>query len=73
MAFLLGQHQKICQTSSNAQPTCGIKIFMGSMHGQLLVEEEAVLEPIFAKRRRLIAVHAKTKPGLISDGRNLRD
>ena len=43
----------------DAQPTCGIKIFMGSMHGQLLVDQEAVLEPIFAKGTRLIAVHAE--------------
>ncbi|NEO13273.1 MULTISPECIES: dihydroorotase [unclassified Moorena] len=51
----------------NAQPTCGIKIFMGSAHGALLVDHEAVIEPIFAegfsegsrKYNRLIAVHAE--------------
>ncbi len=32
---------------------------MGSMNGQLLVDEEAALEPIFAKGTRLIAVHAE--------------
>lgn len=42
-----------------ANPTCGIKIFMGSMHGQLLVDDEEFLEPIFAKGTRLIAVHAE--------------
>ncbi|MBE9033906.1 dihydroorotase [aff. Roholtiella sp. LEGE 12411] len=42
-----------------AKPTPGIKIFMGSMHGQLLVDGEAVLEAIFAKGDRLIAVHAE--------------
>jgi len=42
-----------------ATPTCGIKIFMGSMHGQLLVDQEATLEPIFAQGKRLIAVHAE--------------
>jgi dihydroorotase len=42
-----------------AQPTCGIKIFMGSAHGALLVSREAELEPIFARGRRLIAVHAE--------------
>lgn len=42
-----------------AHPTPGIKIFMGSMHGALLVDEEAVLEPIFANGKRLIAVHAE--------------
>ncbi|MGH1394151.1 MAG: dihydroorotase [Trichormus sp.] len=42
-----------------ASPTPGIKIFMGSMHGQLLVDQEAVLESIFAQGERLIAVHAE--------------
>ncbi|GAX38030.1 dihydroorotase [Nodularia sp. NIES-3585] len=32
---------------------------MGSMHGDLLVGQEATLEPIFAQGRRLIAVHAE--------------
>lgn len=43
----------------NAHPTPGIKIFMGSMHGQLLVDEDSALESIFAKGDRLIAVHAE--------------
>lgn len=43
----------------DANPTCGIKIFMGSAHGHLLVDNEAQLEPIFAKGKRLIAVHAE--------------
>jgi dihydroorotase len=42
-----------------ANPVCGIKIFMGSMHGDLLVDEETSLEPIFARGSRLIAVHAE--------------
>ncbi|MCY7278307.1 MAG: dihydroorotase [Phormidesmis sp. CAN_BIN44] len=42
-----------------ANPTPGIKIFMGSMHGDLLVDEETALDPIFAKGDRLIAVHAE--------------
>jgi len=43
----------------SAQPTPGIKIFMGSMHGDLLVSQEDSLEAIFAKGSRLIAVHAE--------------
>ncbi len=42
-----------------ANPTCGIKIFMGSMHGALLVDQDEALEAIFAKGSRLIAVHAE--------------
>jgi len=43
----------------SANPTPGIKVFMGSMHGQLLVSQEEVLEAIFAQGNRLIAVHAE--------------
>jgi dihydroorotase len=42
-----------------ASPVCGIKAFMGSQHGDLLVDTQAVLEPIFAEGKRLIAVHAE--------------
>jgi dihydroorotase len=42
-----------------ANPVCGIKIFMGSAHGDLLVSDRSSLEPIFAKGERLIAVHAE--------------
>ncbi len=50
-----------------AHPTPGIKIFMGSMHGALLVDQDAALESIFAQgvseapasQARLIAVHAE--------------
>lgn len=40
-------------------PTPGIKIFMGSMHGALLVDQAEALERIFATGDRLIAVHAE--------------
>ena len=43
----------------DASPACGIKIFMGSAHGDLLVSTAEALEPIFAKGERLIAVHAE--------------
>lgn len=49
-----------------AHPACGIKIFMGSNHGALLVEQEEVLDKIFYRdvndptaENRLIAVHAE--------------
>ncbi|MEA5597440.1 dihydroorotase [Rivularia sp. UHCC 0363] len=46
-------------------PTCGIKIFMGSMHGALLVDQEALLEKIFAEGSRLIAVHAEDQARIL--------
>ncbi len=48
-----------------ATPTPGIKIFMGSMHGGLLVAGDAELEAIFARGSRLIAVHAEDQARLV--------
>jgi dihydroorotase len=48
-----------------ANPTPGIKIFMGSMQGDLLVDDEATLEAIFAKGERLIAVHAENQARIL--------
>ncbi|MCS6813790.1 MAG: dihydroorotase [Cyanobacteria bacterium] len=48
-----------------ASPTPGIKIFMGSMHGELLVSEESVLATIFSQGSRLIAVHAEDQARIV--------
>jgi len=45
---------------------CGIKIFMGSSTGTLLVNERAALEIIFSKTAGLIAVHAEDEKRLNS-------
>ncbi|MGD1913106.1 MAG: dihydroorotase [Rivularia sp. (in: cyanobacteria)] len=47
-----------------ASPTPGIKIFMGSMHGPLLVDPQETLEAIFANGEILIAVHAEDQTRL---------
>ena len=57
--FFIGATAEILPDLLTANPTPGIKVFMGSMHGQLLMDDEAVLEAIFAKGDRLIAVHAE--------------
>ncbi|MCU0542537.1 MAG: dihydroorotase [Oscillatoriaceae cyanobacterium Prado104] len=57
--FFIGATPENLPDLLNANPTCGIKAFMGSMHGALLVDTEEILEPIFAKGDRLIAVHAE--------------
>ena len=45
---------------------CGIKIFMGSSTGTLLVNERDALENIFSKTAGLIAVHAEDEKRLVS-------
>jgi dihydroorotase len=57
--FFIGATPENLPDLLEANPTCGIKIFMGSMHGQLLVDDEEFLERIFAQGTRLIAVHAE--------------
>ncbi|MEG4864398.1 MULTISPECIES: dihydroorotase [unclassified Microcoleus] len=57
--FFIGATPENLPDLLDANPTPGIKVFMGSMHGQLLVDGEATLEQIFAKGDRLIAVHAE--------------
>lgn len=57
--FFMGATAENLPDLLEANPTPGIKIFMGSMHGDLLVDEETALDPIFAKGDRLIAVHAE--------------
>ncbi|MFK0733617.1 MAG: dihydroorotase [Gloeotrichia echinulata GP01] len=57
--FFIGATAENLSDLLAVQPTPGIKIFMGSMHGQLLVDQEAALESIFSQGDRLIAVHAE--------------
>jgi dihydroorotase len=57
--FFIGATSENLPDLLNAHPTPGIKIFMGSMHGDLLVNQEDKLEAIFAQGKRLIAVHAE--------------
>ncbi|MEL7038061.1 MAG: dihydroorotase [Cyanobacteria bacterium J06592_8] len=57
--FFIGATGDNLEDLLTVNPTCGIKIFMGSMKGPLLVDEEQALDPIFAKGDRLIAVHAE--------------
>lgn len=45
---------------------CGIKIFMGSSTGDLLVSEDDVLETIFKNGKRRIAVHCEDQSILVA-------
>jgi len=59
--FFIGATAEMLPDLLAANPVCGIKIFMGSMHGDLLIDQDAVLEKIFATGDRLIAVHAENQ------------
>lgn len=63
--FFIGATAENLPDLVTAHPACGIKIFMGSMHGPLQVSTEAELDPIFANGKRLIAVHAEDQARII--------
>ena len=44
---------------TNPRNVCGIKIFMGSSTGNMLVDNRATLEKIFSESKLLIAVHCE--------------
>ena len=62
--FFIGATTDNLSELLQATPTCGIKIFMGSMHGPLLVDPQEILEGIFASGEILIAVHAEDQTRL---------
>ena len=44
---------------------CGVKVFMGSSTGSLLVADDASLAAVLAAGRRRVAIHAEDEPRLI--------
>ncbi len=62
--FFIGATTDNLSELLQATPTPGIKIFMGSMHGPLLVDPQEILEGIFANGEILIAVHAEDQTRL---------
>lgn len=57
--FFIGATENNLAVLNQVQNVCGIKIFMGASTGSLLVDDPVVLEKIFARGSRLIAVHAE--------------
>ncbi len=51
--------------SIDASLTCGIKIFMGASTGNMLVDDRATLEGIFASTSLLVATHCEDTPTIL--------
>ncbi len=64
--FFIGATPENLDDINTVEPACGIKIFMGSSTGTLLVSEEEDLDRIFKNGTRLIAVHAEDEERLRS-------
>ena len=59
--FFIGATPDNLDEINRVAPVCGIKIFMGSSTGTLLVHKDEDLEKIFRNGTRLIAVHAENE------------
>ena len=52
---------------------CGIKVFMGSSTGNMLVDDEQTLEAIFANAPLLVATHCEHTPTILENERRARE
>lgn len=62
--FFIGATDQNLEVLNGVENVAGIKIFMGSSTGNLLVDDQSQLERIFGHGRRLIAVHAEDETRL---------
>ena len=58
-SFFLGATYNNLDQILKLEDSCGLKIFMGSSTGDLLVDDDVILEKIFSSCNRIIAVHAE--------------
>jgi dihydroorotase len=55
------------------QDACGIKVFMGASTGNMLVDDPATLEGIFAGARLPVATHCEYSPLIVENERRYRE
>ena len=58
---------------TDPKKVCGIKIFMGSSTGNLLVDDDEALENIFSKCTMLIATHCEDEQTIIANSKIYRE
>ena len=71
--FFIGATADNLNELNKVENVCGIKIFMGSSTGDLLVDSTEEIENIFANGTRLIAVHAEDESVLKSNKKLFKD
>jgi dihydroorotase len=54
---------------TDIENVCGVKIFMGSSTGNLLVDDEKTLENIFSKSPALIATHCEDETTIVNNNK----
>jgi len=58
---------------TNPSNVCGIKVFMGSSTGNMLVDDEKTLDGIFANAPVLVAVHCEDENTISANTKRFRD
>jgi len=58
---------------TNPSNVCGIKVFMGSSTGKMLVDDEKTLDGIFANAPTLVAVHCEDENTIRANTKRFRD
>ena len=68
-AFFLGASNENLENVKSADPSkiAGVKVFMGSSTGNMLVDEESVLEGIFRNAPTIIATHCEDTPTILAN------
>ena len=74
-AFFLGASNDNLEAVKSADPTkiAGIKVFMGSSTGNMLVDEERILEQIFRHAPTPIATHCEDTPTILANEQAARE
>lgn len=57
---------------TDPKTVCGIKIFMGASTGNMLVDNEAILEKVFSRADMLIATHCEHEPTIRENSANYK-
>ena len=74
-AFYLGATNDNLEAIKSVDPAsaCGIKVFMGASTGNMLVDDPAALEGIFASTPLVIATHCEDTPTILANEARARE
>ncbi len=76
-SFFMGasntNYEEVMKTNSKKNEVCGIKIFMGSSTGNMLVDNALALDKIFAESELLIATHCEEESLIKSNFEKLKN
>src|SRR5215203_945371 len=64
---------EVLRTNDKKQDVCGVKVFMGSSTGNLLVDSPLVLEKVFGGVELLIATHCEDEATIKRNSQRLKD